>query len=139
MFDYYIFPFFPSIVQEEIEFSLCPEMNVVRLICQVMLDNESILITGAEQFSLHKGYAYTLDYGGNYIDTNKDSVGNSLKETSAIDALIFNRTTALSQWQKSKIDREIIKAYVGFSHSSKQKISTGNWVCVLQFILHSLM
>ncbi|KAG2387200.1 hypothetical protein C9374_001532 [Naegleria lovaniensis] len=112
-------------VQEEIEFSLCPEMNVARLICQVMQDNESILITGAEQFSSHKGYAFTLDYGGNYMDTNKDSNGNSLKETSAIDALVFNRITAHSQWQKSNIDREIIKAYAGFCHSSRQKISTG--------------
>ncbi|EFC39385.1 poly (ADP-ribose) glycohydrolase [Naegleria gruberi] len=117
-------------VQEEIEFSLCPEMNIARLFCHVMGDRESILITGAEQYSKHKGYAFSLDYAGNFIDLNKDSNGNSLKQTSAIDALIFNKLNFLSQWEKETIDREIIKSLSGFSSSkTMDKISTGNWGC----------
>ena len=116
-----------ALVQEEIEFSLCPEMNASRLICQVMADNESILISGAEQFSKHTGYAFTLGYGGNYIDNNKDEIGNSKKQTCAIDACIFFNYKVPSQWKKTYIDREMIKAYAGFSSSPLTKIATGNW------------
>ena len=105
-------------------------MNIARLFCHVMGDRESILITGAEQYSKHKGYAFSLDYAGNFIDLNKDSNGNSLKQTSAIDALIFNKLNFLSQWEKETIDREIIKSLSGFSSSkTMDKISTGNWGC----------
>ncbi|KAL9650023.1 hypothetical protein ABK040_003141 [Willaertia magna] len=117
-------------VQEEIEFSICPELNVTRLFCEEMDNNESITIIGAEQFSKYKGYAFTLDYDGNFIDDNKDEdSGNFKKETCAIDALMIFKYQLEGQWKKASIDRELIKAYCGFSSTNLKKVATGNWGC----------
>ena len=56
-------------VQEEIMFAICPELNVGRLFCRYMRPNEAIGIVGAEQFSLPKGYGWSLRYGGTYSDS----------------------------------------------------------------------
>lgn len=38
------------------------------LVCPRMADDEAILITGAERFSSHTGYAGSLRFGGDYVD-----------------------------------------------------------------------
>jgi poly(ADP-ribose) glycohydrolase len=121
-------------VQEEIRFSLCPECNVSRLFCEKMNDNEAVVIVGAEQFSSYKGYAYSLEYGGDYVDINRHETGEIKTQLVAMDALIFSYGLySRSQWNKDKIIRELKKAYVAFQMSVKipvlASVSTGNWGC----------
>jgi poly(ADP-ribose) glycohydrolase len=114
-------------VQEEILFSTNPECIVSRLFCQVMGDNEAIVIKGAEKFSSYKGYAFQLQYGGNFDDENVDENGNNLNQTVAMDAIIYSNRKN-DQWRKSDIDRELGKSYVAFSKNELKKVATGNWV-----------
>merc|ERR1712054_124009 len=51
-------------VQEEIRFSICPELCVAMILCPTMLQNEAITIVGAEQFCKYTGYARSLQFGG---------------------------------------------------------------------------
>jgi poly(ADP-ribose) glycohydrolase len=117
-------------VQEEIKFSICPELNVTRLFCEKMEMYEAIQIQGGEQFSTHTGYAHSLMYGSDHIDTNKDDQGNVVTKTVALDALIIHDSN--SQFTKALMDRELVKAYIGFYEDSSienpsNKVSTGNW------------
>lgn len=58
-------------VQEEIRFSICPELLVSMLIMDAMDSNEAIIINGCERFSYYEGYAATLKYGGNFVDPSE--------------------------------------------------------------------
>eukprot|EP00116_Pleurobrachia_bachei_P005219 sb/3465481/ len=51
-------------VQEEILFSVNPELMVTIFLCGVMESNEAIVITGTEQFSLSTGYSRGLQFAG---------------------------------------------------------------------------
>ncbi len=57
-------------VQEEIRFSICPEMLVSLLICEVMEPNECVFLTGCEQYSSYDGYADSFKFAGNYEDNS---------------------------------------------------------------------
>lgn len=57
-----------GLVQEEILFVIKPECLISRLLCETMNPNEVIIIAGAEQFSLYKGYGRTVTFAGNFID-----------------------------------------------------------------------
>ncbi|CAF4663314.1 unnamed protein product, partial [Rotaria socialis] len=92
-------------VQEEIRFSICPEMLVSLLMCEKMEPNECIFLIGCERYSSYIGYADSFQYGGNYDD---------------------NTTTHLN--------RELLKAYTSFIPSRygsdyTSGIATGNWGC----------
>jgi poly(ADP-ribose) glycohydrolase len=119
-------------VQEEIKFSVCPELNVTRLFCEKILGNEAIIMTGGEQFSRHRGYGGDTEYDGPFYDNNRDVKGNITTKTCAIDALrVYDK---LSQFTADSINREIEKAYVGFydntiDPSIIEPVSTGNWGC----------
>lgn len=65
-------------MQEEIRFTINPELNVARLFMESMTDNEVIVISGAEQFSKYSGYAGKLKFAGDYQDSNKFVVINIL-------------------------------------------------------------
>ncbi len=55
-------------VQEEIRFSLCPEMLVSLLVCEVMEPNECVFLIGCERYSTYEGYAGSFKFAGNYVD-----------------------------------------------------------------------
>lgn len=55
-------------VQEEIRFTICPEMIVSVLLCQKMEDNEAIFLIGCERYSNYDGYANSFKFSGNYQD-----------------------------------------------------------------------
>lgn len=61
-------------VQEEIRFSICPELLVSMLIMEAMDSNEAIIINGFERFSSYEGYAATLKFGGNFEDPSEVSM-----------------------------------------------------------------
>lgn len=102
-----------------------------------MTDLESILITGAEQFTTYTGYGGRFKCTGPYEDTNPVDYCNRRKVyIVAIDATPFDNAT--SQYTKQSILRELNKAYSGFSHqvaydksseNSMTEVATGNWGC----------
>lgn len=55
-------------VQEEIRFTICPELIVSMLFMERMDDEECILIRGAERFSNYKGYAWSFEWSGDHKD-----------------------------------------------------------------------
>jgi poly(ADP-ribose) glycohydrolase len=57
-----------SCVQEEIRFSICPEMIVSLLVCEMMEKNECVFLIGCERYSLYKGYDNTFEFDGDYRD-----------------------------------------------------------------------
>lgn len=58
-------------VQEEIRFSICPEMLVSLLVCEVMEANECIFLIGCERFSTYEGYANSFKFAGDYKDNTE--------------------------------------------------------------------
>ena len=55
-------------VQEEIRFTICPEMLVSLLVCEMMEPNECVFLIGCERYSSYKGYARSFQFDGNYVD-----------------------------------------------------------------------
>ncbi|CAF1052395.1 unnamed protein product [Rotaria sordida] len=122
-----------GIVQEEIRFTICTEMLVSVLICEVMLPNECIFLIGCEQYVTYSGYATTFKAKDNFIDkTPKDSWGRKLSHVVAMDAI--NYLNSLDQYTIENMSRELIKAYTCFRipksmEKSMFGIATGNWGC----------
>ena len=114
-------------VQEEIMFSICPELLTTIHICDVMNDSEAIVITGAEEFSLHTGYSRELKFIGNAEPTH------GVVSRVAMDATRFRGDKDhMRQYSESVILRELNKAHTAFNHdypAPGSAIATGNWGC----------
>ena len=111
-----------------------PECLVSILFCEKMDDLESILITGAEQFSTYTGYADTFTYTGPYTDTNPvDDRQRRCVSIIAMDATCYFGSA--QQFCKKGILRELNKAYSGFTNGvggdaqTLTPVATGNWGC----------
>ena len=117
-------------VQEEIMFSICPEMNVGRLFCPRMKEHQAIGIFGTEQFTHPQGYGSSLQYGERYTDTTV-VLGNKRQSfVCAIDALDFRRGGLGFQYTSKGILRELNKCYAAMSVSNTpSSVATGNWGC----------
>ena len=75
-------------VQEEIRFSICPELVAAMVVSPVMTAAEAIEIIGGEQYSAYAGYGWSLRYKGDFKDTCAvDADGTVLNGITAIDAL----------------------------------------------------
>lgn len=123
-------------VQEEIRFSICPELIVSMLFSECMNDNECILIRGIERFSDYTGYDENFKWNGDYLDhTDRDKFNRIMTDILAIDPLYF--TDSLDQYKEENFWREIKKCFIGFRIKSKfnlddtalPRIATGNWGC----------
>ena len=116
-----------------------PECLVSILLCEKMKDDESILITGAEQFSSYSGYGESFKCTGPYTDINAiDDRKRRCVSIVAIDATYFMSSSSLIQYTKQNILRELNKACCGFEHiivsddwsaSKVVPVATGNWGC----------
>lgn len=121
-------------VQEEIRFLCCPDMIVSLLLVPKMRMNEAILISGAPKVSSYTGYSRNLKFDPTppVEELRMDRFGRFETEMVAIDAIEFS-ANAEQQYRKECIDRELMKAFVGFynpSHDQTPKpVSTGNWGC----------
>ncbi len=123
-------------LQEEIRFVINPELITSLLFTQVLLDEEVLIITGAEEFNSHSGYASTFQWAGNIVDTKgRDKEGRKLTKIIAMDAKYFSRNKKQTQFEILNIDRELNKAFCGFMDRSLEtdlkvtSIATGNWGC----------
>ncbi|KAF4662591.1 hypothetical protein FOL46_005218 [Perkinsus olseni] len=121
-------------VQEEIRFSICPELVVTMLLCEVMNDHEAIRIEGATRFSCYSGYGGSFKWTGEFDDPTPLS-GNSIRDVSlfCVDAL---PNPGVQQYSKQLIEREIRKFYCGVCKYSSMEgedslkgVATGNWGC----------
>lgn len=122
-----------GLVQEEIRFLINTELIVSRLFTEKLDDNECLLITGAEQYSMYSGYSNTYKWEKPFQDqTERDLWQRRCTKIVAIDAMRFQSSS--DQYRKQNMDRELNKAYCGFRVSPiiPQKlaaIATGNWGC----------
>lgn len=134
-------------VQEEIRFTVCPELLVGMLLCERMRDDEAIEIWGAEHFSYYVGYARNFRYAGPVVrggvplrevclpSCTRMGAGDPVEE-SALSSRGGQTTTTLCcvrdvgviafdalclpgefQYTRNGIYRELIKAFVAFSGS----------------------
>ena len=121
-------------VQEEITFSVCPELNVARLYHAPMGENEAIVLLNAMQFStLKKGtYGFSLQHGG---PCTRPHVPNGII---ALDALDLRMFPGSMQYTSAGVDRELMKCLAGFSFDGREvglsdqvsgRVATGNWGC----------
>ncbi|XP_063384592.1 poly(ADP-ribose) glycohydrolase-like [Cydia fagiglandana] len=124
-------------VQEEIRFVICPELLVSMLFTETLLPHEAVMIIGCERYNNHSGYSRTFRFEGDYRDvTPSDSCRRRRVAVLAMDATPYRGDKYL-QYTLPAIDRELNKAWVGFSFYSKDQpsgvqypgVATGNWGC----------
>ncbi|KAG5682957.1 hypothetical protein PVAND_012274 [Polypedilum vanderplanki] len=118
-----------GLVQEEIRFLINPELIVAKLFTESLGNEESMLITGTEQFNNYYGYSSTFKFAGNFFDqTEIDEFRRKRTTIVAIDALPYKNN--LEQFQETNILRELNKAYTGFyneKNQSYQPVASGFW------------
>ena len=114
-------------VQEEIMFSVCPELLCTIHLCGVMNHSEAITVSGADEYSLHTGYSRQLKYAGDSPQTDE------IITRVAMDATRFTGDrTFMRQYSEESILRELNKAFVAFDHDlpfNGSPVATGNWGC----------
>merc|ERR1719158_1927894 len=119
-------------VQEEIRFSVCPELLALMPFCEVMADNESLLLIGAKQYASYEGYATTFKCTGPFEDSAPlDAKGRRDVQIIAFDALRFPGSMSVQQYEEENVRREFWKCDVAFTsrNSDDRPIATGNWGC----------
>ena len=116
-------------VQEEILFAVDPEAIVSLFFMEVMNDGDAIGIYNIIQYSKYKGYGFHFTYEGCSIDNKTPIIKHRII---AIDA-IYSRMQKSKNDLKKEINRDIHKAFVGFSFANDEPlpktIATGNWGC----------
>ncbi len=117
--------------QEEIMFCLYPELIAARLYFTTLRDDESILLRGAEQFSLAEDYGTDLGFGGRYIDpASLDKDGLLHSWILAVDALDFRAQDASRQYAPALVMRELNKLWAGlWPLDGPVTVATGHWGC----------
>lgn len=105
-------------VQEEIRFTVCPELLVSMLVCEVMDIRESIVLVGAQQFAKYKGYGGSFQCAGPEHDVSHLDESGSRRDVRvvALDALCF---PGHHQYELVYIMREVVKATVAFQLSRR--------------------
>ena len=98
---------------------------------QKMRDKDAIRIDNLIQYSKYSGYGLNLKYEGNAVNSNDKLIKHNII---AIDAVVDFK----GGLDKEKIERDLIKAYIGFDLINfddkdviklKKTIATGNWGC----------
>ena len=131
-------------VQEEILFCIFPECLVSLLLCERLADNETLAICGARRFSDYRGYHDRFEYAGPHrprqpLEAEWTSDGRHRRLPTAfavMDARSFGGQPAAVQWADANVERELVKAYCGFSTPDAvlggapgRRIVTGHWGC----------
>ncbi|PHJ21476.1 poly(adp-ribose) glycohydrolase [Cystoisospora suis] len=142
--------FSDHIAQEELLFVVYPELHVVMLFSDVMKTTEAVVIKGVERFVFFEGYEHTfritsaagpwssLPQGKHYSVQGVvplDKLGRRNVTVVAIDAIEFHRPS--DQYDEDKVNRELVKAAVGFKGDPYEAIvsdtvgmvATGLWGC----------
>ena len=107
----------PSCTQEEVMFSVRPELFVALPLFECLKDDEVACVYNTKRLSEYKGYGGTFSFSGPCAD-------DSIQDTIIIDAIV-NRWE--SQFSPDGIQRDLQKAFMGFVGHSV--IATGHWGC----------
>ena len=114
-------------VQEEIMFSVCPELLVSLMFCSVMAEDEALVLVNAERIARWTGYNTGFKFAGDYVENCKGVC------RVAIDAACYGwGLGSIEQYSDEMLLRELNKALVGFDHgypSAEADVATGNWGC----------
>ncbi|CAH8663180.1 unnamed protein product [Schistosoma rodhaini] len=124
-------------VQEEIMFALRPELLVSCLFVERLGFDETLIIEGAEQYSVGSGYAddfcWTGDFNHSDSGMKRDKWGRWNYAVVAMDATKYSNP--MEQYNVEEMLRELNKAYCGFTDElfPERKlppvVATGNWGC----------
>ncbi|CAH8635806.1 unnamed protein product [Schistosoma guineensis] len=124
-------------VQEEIMFALRPELLVSCLFVERLGFDETLIIEGAEQYSVGSGYADDFCWAGDFIHSDsgmkRDKWGRWNYAVVAMDATKYSNP--MEQYNVEEMLRELNKAYCGFTDElfPERKlppvVATGNWGC----------
>ena len=99
-------------------FALRPELYAVTILCEKMDVNESLFFKGFRRHFNNKGYGDKTLYDGESTEKYSKMVFKNEvlydEKIVAIDAVKFKYKDP-EQFHQTKIDREIFKAYTGFS------------------------
>ena len=116
----------------EIRFVINPEYLVSILLCEEMEDEESILLVGAEQFSLYSGYGGRFKFGP-HEDINPTDERKRRCVSNVVDATCFMSSGHIIQYNKKNILTELNKVYCGFRHTITKLLlqicPCGHWGC----------
>lgn len=108
-------------VQEQIRFSINPECICSMGFCEKMLDDEAIVITGAERVAHYGGYGNSFTFKGQYNDkTPLDSKNRIATTIVGIDAIKYGKKAKHYQFSEPAMLRDLIKAYVGYDLSDDE-------------------
>jgi len=103
-----------------------------------MLTEEAIQVLGGEQFSAYKGYARSLEFGGNHVDPAEQlEDGTVLVTILAMDALDLRGrdSSVAAQLDPRYLLRDLNKSLAAFTPVDEDsfrrfpKVATGNWGC----------
>jgi hypothetical protein len=112
----------PSATQEEILFSIRPEMFIAMFICQRINENEIIIISGANRLFEYEGYSNSFKF--KRILENFDNLNENVL---ALDATMFDH------YLFNNLIQDISKFYTACNYCNKKYsnpgISTGSWGC----------
>ncbi|CAH8628593.1 unnamed protein product [Heterobilharzia americana] len=124
-------------VQEEIMFVLRPELLTSCLFVEYLEPDETLIIEGAEQYSVGSGYADNFCWAGDFNHSEsgmkRDEWGRWNYAIVAMDAIPY--TNPVKQYNAEEMLREVNKAFCGFTDElfPKRKlpsvVATGNWGC----------
>ena len=119
----------PSGTQEELLLGISPQALPVGILnAEPLLDNESIIITGAKKHADYKDYGLDAFYTGKSMQC----WDWPSRKIIAIDAIPFQDGTGdnrFMQMQEHLLKREIIKCFVGLQAAKGLGVSTGHWGC----------
>ncbi|KAF0978113.1 hypothetical protein FDP41_002628 [Naegleria fowleri] len=107
----------PSLTQEEVLFSCCPESFLTLLICESLSDSEIIIMKNIIRYSEYTGYLNTFKFTGLF-----EPRGHT------IDIIIMDAIPK-RHFAPEMIKRDLNKAYLGFKNMNYTDITTGNWGC----------
>eukprot|EP01059_Diplonema_ambulator_P013756 TRINITY_DN2435_c0_g2_i1.p1 TRINITY_DN2435_c0_g2~~TRINITY_DN2435_c0_g2_i1.p1 ORF type:complete len:454 (+),score=96.26 TRINITY_DN2435_c0_g2_i1:39-1364(+) len=113
----------PSATQEEVLFSIRPELMVCLPLYSTLLADEAAIFTGAARYCEYTGYLSTFRMASGLTPEP------SPPAVIGIDAVV----APAMQYNTPLVNRDIKKCYVGFRHGvlkgPNPTISTGNWGC----------
>lgn len=117
-----------GLVQEEIRFTICPELLAGMVFTEALLASEAVEVVGVEQYSEYSGYGDSFRFEGRHKDaTPRDASNRRLTAVVAMDAISFRGDKAV-QFQQAAVERELNKAFAAF-RGGGPAIATGNWGC----------
>ncbi|KAJ8613772.1 hypothetical protein CTAYLR_008845 [Chrysophaeum taylorii] len=109
-----------SATQEEVLFSIRPDLFGAMIGCEPMAEDEAIVVRGAARYNDYRGYLRTFRYAGSYQNHHREDEPPAIV---AIDAVVVDEYAA--QFSQEALVRDLRKAYVGVSGATS--VSTGGW------------